>query len=294
MELLLLGGDRRMLFAAQSLKKKGYDTLVGGFEPQEDFEALRFVKGCAWRGALGHCDAAVLPLFTKNSKGRDILRADFFDEELSAKEIVSLVTPGQTVLAGLPPRELRQLFFAKGIAVFDYLACQEAAIANAVPTAQGVLAILFRELETAVAGCTICVTGYGRCARALARVLRGIGARVAVAARKRRDLAQALAEGCEPIALEELADSPRRFDALVNTIPAQCLGEKQLAALGKACLLIEIAGAPFGIDSQAARRLGMHYILAQGLPGKAAPKTAGLIIADTVHSILRELRRSAG
>ncbi|MDR1410136.1 MAG: hypothetical protein LBJ12_07755 [Oscillospiraceae bacterium] len=292
MEMLLLGGDRRMLYAAGRLSALGYGVRLGGYEPQPGFLELRFTAQDAWREAVRHSDTVVLPFFTRGKTGKTAIKSDFSGEEIYADEIARIVTPEQPILAGMPPEDVRSMFFGKGLALLDYFARDELAIANAVPTAQGVLALLIEQLEKAVAECTICVTGYGRCARSLARALRGLGTHVVIAARKKRDLAQIRADGYEPLALSELPVAVAKLDALVNTIPTQVITADTLAAFRQDCLLIEIASAPFGIDSDVAKSIGMPYIYAPSLPGKTAPKTAGEIIADTVDSMLRELARS--
>jgi len=290
MELLLLGGDRRMLYTAGHLSALGHSVRLGGFEPQPGFSGLRFVPQDAWREAVKLSGAVVLPLFIPGREGAAVIQAPFAKEEISAAEIARTVTLRQPVLAGMPPPEVRAAFFGRGLALLDYFAREELAVFNAVPTAQGVLALLFENLESAVANCTVCVTGYGRCARALARALRGLGTRVVIAARKKRDLAQIKVDGYEPLPLDRLAGAAPGFDALVNTVPARIITAEALAAFRKGCLLIEIASAPFGTDSAAAKALGLSYIYAPSLPGKAAPKTAGEIVADTVDNMLSELK----
>ena len=290
MELLLLGGDRRMLYTAGRLSALGHSVRLGGFEPQPGFSGLRFVPQDAWREAAGLSGAVVLPLFTRGKNGDIVVQAPFASEEISAEDIAKTVTLKQLVLAGMPPKEVSTAFFGKGLSLLDYFARDELAIYNAVPTAQGTLALLFEHLEAAVARCTICITGYGRCSRALARALRGLGTRVVIAVRKNRDLAQICVDGYEPLALNDIAAAAPKFDALVNTIPAQILNADVLNAFRKDCLLIEIASAPFGINADAAKELGLPYIYAPSLPGKTAPKTSGEIIADTIEIMLSELK----
>ncbi|MDR3345349.1 MAG: hypothetical protein LBT21_07180 [Oscillospiraceae bacterium] len=289
MELLLLGGDRRMLYTAGRLSALGHSVRLGEFAPQPGFSELRFVPHDAWRQAVRRSNAVVLPLFTRGAGGKTVIQSAFADEEITADEIAEEAAPEQPILAGMPPEDVRAAFFGRGLALLDYFARDELAIANAVPTAQGVLALLIEQLETAVADCTICVTGYGRCSHSLARALRGLGTHVVIAARKKRDLAQIRADGYEPLPLDELTAAAPAFDALVNTIPAQTITAEILASFRADSLLIEIAGAPFGIDADVAKSLGLRYIYAPSLPGKTAPKTAGEIIADTVDNMLKEL-----
>ena len=76
------------------------------------------------------------------------------------------------------------------------------------------------------------------------------------------------------------------FDAVINTAPAQVLGE--LSALRDGCILLELASAPGGLDPQAAQDGGMRYISAPGLPGKYAPVSAARLIYGAVTNIFKE------
>jgi dipicolinate synthase subunit A len=49
---------------------------------------------------------------------------------------------------------------------------------------------------------------------------------------------------------------------------------------------MELASFPGGFDFVAAEKMGFSLILAQGLPGKHFPETAGRIIAETVLDLL--------
>ena len=49
---------------------------------------------------------------------------------------------------------------------------------------------------------------------------------------------------------------------------------------------MELASLPGGFDTFFAEKMGFSLILAQGLPGKIFPETAGRIIAETVLDYL--------
>ena len=303
MKILLLGGDRRMLYAARRFTALGHEATLGHFESQCEFSDLKFTDD--WRKELPASQIIVLPFFDKNSHSQWQIMGQYGNDEVNARDIAELVSPTQRVFAAMPPSQVSEMFFRRGLSLHDYFAREELAISNAVPTAQGVIALMIENLETAIAHCCVCILGYGRCARALARALRGMGARVFIWARKARDRAQIVVDGYENSG--KLAKDSREhnsgsrqlkgasvrnmdFDCVVNTVPAQILGREQLALLNRDCLLIEIASSPFGIDKIAAQELDMPYIYAPSLPGKTAPKTAGEIIADTINAMILDVR----
>jgi dipicolinate synthase subunit A len=53
-------------------------------------------------------------------------------------------------------------------------------------------------------------------------------------------------------------------------------------------VIIDLASAPGGCDFRYAEKRGIKAMLAPGLPGIVAPKTAGAIIANTLVQLLME------
>ena len=203
-------------------------------------------------------------------------------------QMLAALLPEQTqVFCGMA-KEAANLFYRRGIRLYDYAQRDEFAIRNAVPTAEGVAEILLRALPSTVQGSHILITGYGRTARACARLLDRMGAQITIAARRCSALASADAAGYTGLYLREMHRFMQRFDAVVNTVPAPVLLERELAAMRRDCPLVEIASAPYGTDFEAAQKHGISVQIAPSLPGRIAPKTAGIILADTVLHILRE------
>jgi dipicolinate synthase subunit A len=98
--------------------------------------------------------------------------------------------------------------------------------------------------------------------------------------------------GASTLHISSLAAALRDADAVFNTVPAIVLTENILKCMRPDSLIVDLASAPGGTDFEAASRLGIKAILALGLPGKVAPKTAGKILADSVPQLIRrELSR---
>ena len=62
------------------------------------------------------------------------------------------------------------------------------------------------------------------------------------------------------------------------------LDEALLRELRRDCVLVELASRS-GVDTDAARLLGLDYVKAGGLPGKVAPETAARAIQETLYRI---------
>ena len=102
----------------------------------------------------------------------------------------------------------------------------------------------------------------------------------------RRDSALALAKerGLHAEFIEKLGKSPH--DVIFNTVPSRIVSNEQILALDTDTLLIELASAPGGFDFEIAEQYGLKCINAQGLPGKYAPRSAGLAIAEALIKII--------
>ena len=166
------------------------------------------------------------------------------------------------------------------------------AVLNAVPTAEGAVNLAMNERASTLWESRCLVTGFGRCAKALALLLKGFGARVTVAARKQGDLAFARTLGLQTIPLRQLQEVLPQQEIVFNTIPAPVLTRPLLEQLQPECLIIDLASRPGGVDFEAAGELGLKTIWALSLPGKVAPITAGGIIRDTVLHMMADLTGS--
>ena len=158
---------------------------------------------------------------------------------------------------------------------------------NAIPTAEGAIALAMQHSERTIFESDCAVIGYGCIGYALSKRLSALGAKVTVYARSESALAKARADGMcsRQIGLLGRQD----HDIIFNTVPAMVLGHNQLKYL-KNTFIIDLASKPGGVDFEAADALLIKYVHALALPSKCAPVTAGEILADTVISILRGVK----
>ena len=145
------------------------------------------------------------------------------------------------------------------------------------------------QLPITIHGARVLVIGYGRVGKLVAHRMHALGAQVTVAARRFEPLAWAQALGYQTRQLGQLSSHLGGCDLVVNTVPAQVLGETELADLNPDCLVLDLASKPGGVDLAAAARLGRNVIWALSLPGKVAPVTAGAAIQQTIYHMLHEL-----
>ena len=162
-------------------------------------------------------------------------------------------------------------------------------VKNAVPTSEGVIAYLIRNLGRTVARSRVLVIGYGVCGRDLALRLTALGANVHALVRNREKECTAFTDSVTPIYLHDiLGQACKRecnFDAIVNTVPGQVFTNEMLVRMGST-ILIDIASAPYGFDMEFAKTLNAKSALLPGIPGKYATQTAGEILGEYVEIVL--------
>ncbi len=253
MKAAVIGGDKRMLFAAKEFLSEGFDVSIAGFDRLLSLCDIRVTDidtACAW------ADIVILPV--RPVQG-DLLNAPFCDDPYPISQLMDKLGD-KPVFTGCGVVIRR---YAAGD-VFDYSRQADFVYRNAWLTAEGAVGILINDYEGSVSGTGILVTGYGRIGKLLSNILRDLGADVTVAARKDSDRALAVQNRLTAVRFDEI--DYERYPVIFNTVPA---------------LIAD------GIDFGRAKQRGLTCIHALSLPGKTAPLAAGRIIKDTIMDIIR-------
>lgn len=145
---------------------------------------------------------------------------------------------------------------------------------NAAVTAHCALKVALRQMGCTLQELPVLVIGWGRIGKCLARLLRALGARVTVAARKETDRAMLQALMYQSCSIDRLCTQASQFDLIFNTVPYPVL---DTASCKENAILLELASRP-GI-------IGAGVTDARGLPGKEAPLTSGALIGKTILRI---------
>ena len=276
---LIIGGDTRQIYIADSLEKKGKKVAVYGL-PEITRKCIKDIKS-----AIKSSDAIVFPLpITKDNK--TIFSVVPIKETLD--ELLSVISEGQLVFAGMLTKGAESKIKKNGAIPFDYFKREDVTLMNTVPTAQGILKVIIDNVDYTISSSNCAVFGYGRVAKVAADILSAIGAKVTVCARKNSDITLAKINGLNGCMISEFPAIAKDFDIIINTVPSRVIDRNVLENVKQSCLIIDVASAPFGTDFACAFEFGINAIQCPSLPGKVAPKTAGEIIADGILNILKE------
>lgn len=285
-KLAFLGGDRRATTAAIKLAQQKYDVSAWGMPQNNDNGKAVFCNNIS--EAIVSAEAIVLPL-PSSSDGINLNCTPEYEEKIKLVDIADMISNDSIIVGGRLPRAFFNYCEAKGIKIFDYFDCEGFQIKNAYTTAEAALAIAMNNLSKNIRGAKFGVTGYGRIAKQLVRLLIALGGEVTVAARKESDRALAELEGCDTVNISERGGIKKLrngCDVIFNTVPEIIFDYDFLEKADARTLFIELASAPGGIDISAAKALRSNVLWAPSLPGKYAPESAGELIAECVADII--------
>lgn len=285
--LAIIGGDDRELVLIPELVKMGAYIKIIGFERSEEPAGVE--QAGTLIEAVGGVDAILLPMPGTDERG--VVRAKYSQDPLQlTKEVLQHIPPSVPVFIGWARPALKTAAKAFGLKLVEYNSLDELTILNSIPSAEGAVQMAMEATPITIHGSNSMVLGYGKSGLTLARLLFAMGAKVFLVARKDGDLARAYEMGLQPVHFVDLAQEIHKADIIFNTVPSLVLDRVALDNVQRNAVIIDIASSPGGTDFEYAALLGVKALLAPGLPGIVAPKTAGKILARVLPKlILRQL-----
>lgn len=177
----------------------------------------------------------------------------------------------------------RMFFLEHEIEAYDFMEDEAVAQENANITAEAVVAELLKKSMYSIREQKIVVTGYGRCAKAIAKLLQAMGAKITVVARSVYDRKSAKEDGHNAVDFSYAAEEMYGTGTLINTVPAFVITENILSEMHKDAIVIDIASAPGGVDIIAAEKHKIPVVSALSLPAKYTQKSSAKILADVIR-----------
>lgn len=277
-KISFIGGDARLFYMAKEFTENGYEVCAYAVPMPE---ALPDVTICnSLQEALDFSDVIVGPV--PFSKTQLSITSTMKQPDLEIKHFLSLITPSHTIFGGVIPKSVKLHCNTNHIRYMDFMKMEEVAILNGVATAEGTIAEAITKSPFNLSGSPVLVLGYGKCGSTLALKLKALDAKVCVSARRNSVLAEAKCAGFDTLPFDCLKNSLSEFLFIFNSIPAQYFNESLLKEVRKDATFIDISSSPGCADIEAANKLGIHFSLCLGLPGKYAPKTSAKILADAL------------
>lgn len=286
MHIAVIGGDARQLEVIRKLLELdakisliGFDQLDHGFTgaSKEQIDEVDF----------SDIDAVILPVPGTNGEGQ--VETIFSNEKVVLTEEIIEKTPEHCVIfSGISNNYLDSIISKTNRKLIKLFERDDVAIYNSIPTVEGTIMMVIQHTDITIHNSKVVVLGLGRVGMSVARTFSALGAKVKVGARKSEHIARITEMGLEPFHLDDLSEKVADADVCINTIPHLIVTASVISKMPAHTLIVDLASKPGGTDFRYAEKRGIKALLAPGLPGIVAPKTAGQIVANVLSQILLE------
>ncbi|MFW0780012.1 dipicolinic acid synthetase subunit A [Rossellomorea marisflavi] len=292
MHIAVLGGDARQLEIIRKLTELDAKISLVGFE-QLDHAFTGATKEKMSEIDFTMMDAIILPVPGTNLQGE--IETIFSNEKVVLTEEILSRTPDHcTIYSGITNDYLSGIVDASKRDLIQLFERDDVAIYNSIPTVEGTIMMAIQHTDFTIHGSNIVILGLGRVGMSVARTFHHLGGRVKVGARKTEHLARASEMGLDSFQLGQLEKHVGQCDICINTIPAPIITPGVIAKMPSHILVIDLASKPGGTDFRFAEKRGIKALLAPGLPGIVAPKTAGQILANVLCKLMDDRNKGKG
>jgi dipicolinate synthase subunit A len=291
-QVAFLGGDARQLEVIQKFSELDASVLLVGFDNLQN-QYTGVVRKELDADVFQDTDALILPPVGTDDDGK--VESIFSSNELRLiEEHVKHLPSHAKVFTGMAKPYLKDLCAKHKIKLIELFERNDVAIYNSIPTAEGAVMMAIQNTDITIHGSKCMVLGLGRTGMTLARTLQGLGAHVKMGVRKDEHFARAYEMGFQPFYVDDLKEQVADVDLIFNTIPTMIVTANVMAKMPPRSVIIDLASKPGGTDFRFAEKRGIKALLAPGLPGIVAPKTAGRIIANCLAQLISEDLRNGG
>jgi dipicolinate synthase subunit A len=286
LQVAFLGGDARHLEIIQKFIELDANVVLIGFE-QIDHQFTGVSKSKLTKETLQKIDVLILPVVGTDDNGNveSIYSNDKF--VLNDEHMGSLPKHAK-IYTGLAKPYLKKVCKDHGIELIELFDRDDVAIYNSIPTAEGALMMAIQNTDITIHGSQCMILGFGRTGLTLAGMLQRLGAHVKVGVQQPDQFARASEMSFQPFYTDNLYEEVLNIDIIFNTVPDLMLTAHVITHIPHRAIIIDLASKPGGTDFRFAEKRGIKALLAPSLPGIVAPKTAGLILANTLSQLIQD------
>lgn len=275
-KIAFIGGDMRMIYAAERFAHDGYECALYATAPIEADTSETLTKAADLLSALTDADLVVAPI--PLSRDGLTLNSPCSDDKVLLSDLIDMMQNGDRLYAGAIREKIKEKLSEKDILCVDYGELEEFALLNARCSAEAALAIGIQEHEKMLLDSAVAIFGYGRIGRQLTSLFLGMGVCPTVFVRSETARAAAYSVGAKVADFDHKSD---KYDILFNTVPCD-LSEVAYTSLAKRGILIDLANA---------YKESPNTIIASALPGKYCPESAGEIIYRCIRDHKNKVKK---
>ncbi|MDE3838568.1 dipicolinic acid synthetase subunit A [Bacillus methanolicus] len=285
-QIAIIGGDARQLEIIRKLTELDARLSLIGFE-QLDHAFTGAIKEKMDDVDFSNIDSVILPVPGTSLEGQ--VETIFSNEKVFlTQENISKTPEHCTIYSGISNSYLNEITKQANRRLVQLFERDDVAIYNSIPTVEGTIMMAIQHTDFTIHGSRVAVLGLGRVGMSVARTFHVLGAKVKVGARRSEHIARITEMGLTPFHLNEIKQAVKDIDICINTIPHLVVNASVISKMPAHTLIIDLASKPGGTDFRYAEKRGIKALLAPGLPGIVAPKTAGKILANVLAQLLKD------
>jgi dipicolinate synthase subunit A len=286
MKILFLGGDKRQIEIINHLNKKGYEIDVIGYtlaylNKNINKKTVDVIK-------INEYDVIFFPI--SGVKENYYIVSDFENEKIFLDpNFLKEVKSRALIFTGINTQCLDEMLLKTNKKTIALMEDDQVKKENSIPTVEGIIGDLVYNTDQTINGSNIFVLGYGNVGTVLVDKLKCLGANITVGVLLFEEYQMVAKKGLNCIYTNNqslMQKLVHNSDIIINTVPDLIINKEYLKVVNKDAYILDISSHPHGVDFDSANELQIKNKLLLGIPGKVAPKTAGLILVNKIDSIL--------
>lgn len=234
----VLGGDGREAEIARALVEVGAEVRVCGTPLDDGIAGVIPFRTVAetTRGA----EIVICPIPFPQADGS--LYAPAADQPVVVDaESLAGMHRGGLLITGKASTQMHQAASRLELRLREYESQEDLMLLRAPAIAEGAIRTAIEHTDVTLHSNRCLVVGFGKIGPVLAVTLRGLAARVTVAARNPVQRARAYALGCDPVPLDDLPSIVPHMVVIFNTAPARLFTRRLLEHVGQQTVLIDLS-----------------------------------------------------
>lgn len=260
----ILGGDLRYIYLVEEISGKvifyGNEKLRTLEVKAEEINDLdTFINE-------SHIIITSIPF----SKDGEKIHAPFFEKEILVDKFFKEMIKNKLIIGGPFNEEIKSKYN-----VIDLTSRDDFKILNSIPTAEGVINKMIKELPITIYSSNVLVLGYGFCGKKISEYTRALGANTSILTLNKNEIYQSSKEKYRVLddVNKVIIDD---YDFVINTIPVKLINLNK--ANKNSFIFIDITNAYQYKEN--------WFIKMRGIPGQYSPETSGKIIGSLVKTII--------
>lgn len=215
--------------------------------------------------------------FTKDGTHVNTSLAD----PLPIEDLLTALTPANTLAGGGLPASITDYCQKHCIPYYDFLSSENLAKKNAQLTAEGLLIPLLSKTNYSLCEAVPLIIGYGKCGAKIAGILSSFTDEIYIYDMNPTAMENAKSHGFHTLShhkIQSESSTIQHINIIINTAPANPFSTETWQCFHNTCQVFQVASGTLTLPYPLCDR----YVPCPGIPGKYAPKSAGILIGKDI------------